>query len=70
MQKSYFVMQCPRKIVIQITYQNTVTKNNIFYISGEDIYIAQLIKQYMLYFENLDTQKKVTEEDIIEAWNL
>ena len=70
MQKSYFVMQCPRKIVIQITYQNTVTKNNIFYISGEDMYIAQLIKQYMLYFENLDTQKKVTEEDIIEAWDL
>ena len=45
-------------------------KNDIFYISGEDMYIAQLIKQYMLYFENLDTQKKVTEEDIIEAWDL
>jgi shikimate dehydrogenase len=33
------------------------------------MYIAQLIKQYMLYFENLN-QKKVTEEDIIEAWGL
>ncbi|MED7819730.1 MULTISPECIES: shikimate dehydrogenase family protein [unclassified Francisella] len=44
-------------------------KNNIFYISGEDMYIAQLIKQYMIYFENLN-QKKISEEDIIEAWNL
>ena len=44
-------------------------KHSIFYISGEGMYIAQLIKQYMLYFENLN-QKKVTEEDIIEAWGL
>ncbi|MEY8767753.1 shikimate dehydrogenase family protein [Francisella philomiragia] len=44
-------------------------KNDIFYISGEDMYINQLIKQYMIYFENLN-QKKITEEDIIKAWNL
>lgn len=44
-------------------------KNNIFYISGEDMYIAQLIKQYMIYFENLN-QKKISEEDIIKAWGL
>ncbi|WP_150467063.1 shikimate dehydrogenase family protein [Francisella sp. SYW-9] len=44
-------------------------KNNIFYISGEDMYIAQLIKQYMIYFKNLN-QKKISEEDIITAWNL
>ncbi|AJI44633.1 shikimate dehydrogenase [Francisella tularensis subsp. novicida] len=45
-------------------------QNGIFYISGEDMYIAQLIKQYKLYFENLDSQRKITEEDIIEAWGL
>lgn len=44
-------------------------KNDIFYISGEDMYINQLIKQYMIYFENLN-QKKITEEDIIKAWDL
>ncbi|AIT09207.1 shikimate dehydrogenase [Candidatus Francisella endociliophora] len=44
-------------------------KNNIFYIGGEGMYIAQLIKQYMIYFENLN-QKKISEEDIIEAWGL
>ena len=45
-------------------------KNDIFYISGEGMYTAQLIKQYMLYFENLDTHNKITEENIIEAWAL
>jgi shikimate dehydrogenase len=44
-------------------------KNGIFYISGEGMYTAQLIKQYMLYFENLN-QKKITEADIIKAWGL
>jgi shikimate dehydrogenase len=45
-------------------------RNNIFYIGGEGMYIAQLIKQYMLYFENLNLAKKITEEDIVEAWKL
>ncbi|MBK2357146.1 shikimate dehydrogenase family protein [Francisella hispaniensis] len=45
-------------------------RNDIFYISGEDMYIAQLIKQYKLYFENLNSQRKITEQDIIEAWDL
>ncbi|QIW10683.1 shikimate dehydrogenase [Francisella sp. LA112445] len=44
-------------------------KNNIFYISGEDMYIAQLIKQYMIYFENLN-QREISEKDIIKAWGL
>lgn len=45
-------------------------KNNIFYIAGDDMYIAQLIKQYMLYFKNLKLNKKITEQDIINAWGL
>lgn len=45
-------------------------RNNIFYIGGEGMYIAQLIKQYMLYFENLNLEKKITEKDIIMAWGL
>lgn len=44
-------------------------RNSIFYINGEDMYIAQLIKQYMIYFENLN-QKKISEKDIIEAWSV
>jgi shikimate dehydrogenase len=34
------------------------------------MYIAQLIKQYMLYFDNLNLEKKITEGDIVEAWGL
>lgn len=34
-------------------------KNDIFYISGEDMYINQLIKQYMIYFENLNQKKSL-----------
>jgi shikimate dehydrogenase len=45
-------------------------RNNIFYIGGEGMYIAQLIKQYMLYFDNLNLEKKITEGDIVEAWGL
>lgn len=44
-------------------------RNSIFYISGDDMYIAQLIKQYMMYFANLN-QKDISEKDIIEAWEL
>ncbi|MDE5000835.1 shikimate dehydrogenase, partial [Francisella tularensis subsp. holarctica] len=38
-------------------------QSGIFYISGDDMYIAQLIKKDELYFENLDSQRKITEED-------
>lgn len=45
-------------------------KNNIFYISGEDMYIAQLIKQYSLYFKNFDSGLNISQADIIKAWDL
>jgi len=46
--------------------------NNIFYIAGKDMYVAQLIKQYNLYFEGITNGNGeiITEEDIIQAWDL
>jgi len=43
------------------------------YIPGRWMYEAQLIKQLMLYFEQLpdaEAGKTITEQDVIEAWNL
>ena len=46
-------------------------KNDIFYISGTEMYKAQLIKQYKLYFDNLDLDsREISEDDIVRAWGL
>lgn len=44
--------------------------NGIFYISGKDMYVAQLIKQYSLYFQNFDSNLNISQADIVKAWNL
>ena len=42
----------------------------IFYIAGKEMYKAQLIKQYKLYFDNFDPQADISEDDIVKAWEL
>jgi shikimate dehydrogenase len=42
----------------------------IFYIAGKEMYKAQLIKQYKLYFDNFDPQANISEVDIVKAWGL
>jgi shikimate dehydrogenase len=45
-------------------------KKGIFYIAGKEMYKAQLIKQYKLYFDNFDPQADISEDDIVKAWRL
>jgi len=48
-------------------------QKKIYYIPGKWMYVSQLSKQYGLYFENYtrpDGKTKISEEDIIDAWDL
>ena len=38
--------------------------NNIYFIPGKLMYISQLVKQFALYFEDME----ITEEEILSAW--
>lgn len=50
------------------------TANNIHFIPGYDMYVPQMIKQWMLFLNGVEDKSNinldVTEKDIVDCWNL
>jgi len=71
--KMVFSHNMPEKDGKKNYLEDYCKKNHIYFIPGKLMYVSQLVKQFGLYFEGMtmpDGRTKISEQDIIWAWNL
>jgi shikimate dehydrogenase len=72
--KIVFCHNMPEKDSKKNYLEKYCKKHGIFFIPGKTMYVSQMIKQFLLYFEGLKKQDgtpmAITEKEITKTWEL